>query len=569
MLVLEILGYVFIGICTVYTAVMVHWVRNHDNPGTKLQKHIEKIQVEIKKQRSAKEEEMKKQRSICKGKQFYDNLEKWRNIPDDVMSRAGLSICEPFYYALWAGYVVSCLFFSILLIVLIKNGSSSTDSASTDAASSDNKSTYWLAFLPAFGTAWHSLIIPHAIRWKKQHVLEQAARQRGRTSAKQDGETIIFTLAFTPIQEVFVNTIGRILDFIDYLLGFTDSTPIGDILRVIWTPDPFWKFFKSRLLISNMRIKGARVELRISFSDAYFRMIEVKLYGFWSLKFSEFKRIFIEKQKSSEKKYNAWLDRNLRWFSNPPIGYDHKFKIFSRSKKGGFCAECKLSLMSPLKIIPGLSGIYYFHEYKLITNSMIIGGKKCEMSDKFTPGAMCGVACRGFMNAINPFNKFGCQMICTIPGGDMDEFIDENIEISHAASEEDLEEIEDEGTLGELATIESALEDDIEVGLDQDSESVANPVPKMATSSAPREPETLDGLSYDLPRGSSMVGEVAPDIEAAEIRAKSESRNLSTISAPPKWSRIYSKSNEKHFFFNEVTEEKVWRRPADYDGPDY
>jgi hypothetical protein len=110
-------------------------------------------------------------------------------------------------------------------------------------------------------------------------------------------ETVIFTLAFTPIQQLFVNTVGRILDFIDYLLGFTDSTPIGDILRVIWTPDPFWAFFKSKLLISNMRIKGARVELRISFSDAYFRMIEVKLYGFWSLKFSEFKRKYIEKQK--------------------------------------------------------------------------------------------------------------------------------------------------------------------------------------------------------------------------------------------------------------------------------
>jgi hypothetical protein len=474
MLILEILGYVFIGICTVYTAGMVYWVKNHDNPGTELQKHIEKIQAEIKKQRSAKEDEMKKQRSICKGKQFYDNLEKWRNIPDDVMSRAGLSICEPFYYAVWAGYVVSCLIFSILLLVLIKHQGSDTNHTT-----SNNESTYyWLAFLPAFGTAWHSLVIPHALRWKKQHVLEQAARKRGRTSAKQDGETVIFTLAFTPLQQVFVNTVGRILDFIDYLLGFTDNTPIGDILRVIWTPDPFWAFFKSRLLISNMRIKGARVELRISFSDAYFRMIEVKLYGFWSLKFSEFKRLYIEKQKSSEKKYNAWLDRNLRWFNNPPIGYDHKFKVFSRSKKGGFCAECKLILLSPLKIIPGLSGIYYYYEYKLITSSMIIGGKKCEMSDNFTPGAMCGVAGKGFVNAINPFNKLGCQMICTIPGGDMDDFIDKNIEISHAADQEDLDEIEDEGTLNKFATIESGLEDDdIEVGLDQDSESVANPVP--------------------------------------------------------------------------------------------
>ena len=100
------------------------------------------------------------------------------------------------------------------------------------------------------------------------------------------------------------------------------------------------------------------------------------------------------------------------------------------------------------------------------------------MSDNFTPGAMCGVAGKGFVNAINPFNKLGCQMICTIPGGDMDDFIDKNIEISHAADQEDLDEIEDEGTLNKFATIESALEDDdIEVGLDQDSESVANPVP--------------------------------------------------------------------------------------------
>jgi hypothetical protein len=45
MLTLEILGYVFIGICTVYTAGMVYWVKHHDNPGAKLQKHIEKIQV--------------------------------------------------------------------------------------------------------------------------------------------------------------------------------------------------------------------------------------------------------------------------------------------------------------------------------------------------------------------------------------------------------------------------------------------------------------------------------------------------------------------------------------------
>jgi hypothetical protein len=299
------------------------------------------------------------------------------------------------------------------------------------------------------------------------------------------------------------------------------------------------------------------------------------------------------------------LDRNLRWFNNPPIGYDHKFKVFSRSKKGGFCAECKLSLLSPLKIIPGLSGIYYYYEYKLITGSMIIGGKKCEMTDNFTPGAMCGVAGKGFINAINPFNKLGCQMICTIPGGNMDDFIDSNIDISHAADQEDLEEIEDGGTLNELATIESALEDDdIEVGLDQ----VANPVPKMAKSSAPRKPEPLDGFSYDLPRGSSMVGqppvveEVAPvvkdaapvgqppvvekvapvvkeaapvvedgafDLEAAEIRGHSESRNLSVISAPPTWSRIYSKSKKKFFFYNEVTDEKLWRRPADYDGPDY
>ena len=96
------------------------------------------------------------------------------------------------------------------------------------------------------------------------------------------------------------------------------ATPLGGMFQACFFLVPFWEFYEQRDLIHHIRIKGARIKLHLSFTDAYFFYLTelMKNYMSWNL----YEYMCWISFGGSKKKQNKWLDQHITWRGNVPQG---------------------------------------------------------------------------------------------------------------------------------------------------------------------------------------------------------------------------------------------------------
>ena len=156
-------------------------------------------------------------------------------------------------------------------------------------------------------------------------------------------------------------------------------------LQSAWFPAPFVEFSKNKSLCSNLKVKGAPLELDANLEDAYMYWADEKLkclipgYALCCIKAS---------------KYDKWLDRHVRWAENPPPGFNNKFQVFN--DRYTLCQKIKLFFFSFLSFLPFFSLFYFKFSMTLRLSNLRLGGTKPRFDDSFSFMGIFGAYCAGF-----------------------------------------------------------------------------------------------------------------------------------------------------------------------------
>ena len=170
------------------------------------------------------------------------------------------------------------------------------------------------------GMVFHIGFMIYFMAKKKKDLAKEATKDYGETTLTADGKTIIFSRKMTFCQKLFSGTVGLLLSLIDFILTVVANvTPLD--LRVIFFPLPFYNYWKSKLLVGNMRIKGAKIRLNATYSDAYFLWLKIQRNNLLTLGCYE--------QFCFKLGYEKWLDSKLQWYGTPPPGFTNEFLIFA------------------------------------------------------------------------------------------------------------------------------------------------------------------------------------------------------------------------------------------------
>ena len=124
-------------------------------------------------------------------------------------------------------------------------------------------------------------------------------------------------------------------------------------------------------------------------ADAYFMDLDMMLKMFYTLNAWGYWAHYVRGGPMGI--YNKWLDRHLRWYSEPPYGFNNAFQIFHI--KIGFCDKIKMLLLNlVLCLVPcGFGGVVItYKKYKYICKSMILGGSQATLDEEYTIGNLFG-----------------------------------------------------------------------------------------------------------------------------------------------------------------------------------
>ena len=149
---------------------------------------------------------------------------------------------------------------------------------------------------------------------------DEQTRQVPQASLDASAQTVVLSAKLTCFEELFLATIGRIIQLVDLFIWIVSM--IGIDLSPFFFPLPFFKFYHARLVTSHYRIRGARIYLNAGFSDAYFLYLQERMLNFLTL---------TAYTRCKGETYPKWLDSKLQWVGAPPHGYNNHFRIFFNS----------------------------------------------------------------------------------------------------------------------------------------------------------------------------------------------------------------------------------------------
>ena len=91
-----------------------------------------------------------------------------------------------------------------------------------------------------------------------------------------NSKTMIYARKMTICQKVISILVGSLIFIwlVGQILGIMAYAGLD--LKVLFFPLPFYEFWKSKMLLSNMRIKGAKLRLKATYSDAYFLWLKIQ-----------------------------------------------------------------------------------------------------------------------------------------------------------------------------------------------------------------------------------------------------------------------------------------------------
>jgi len=201
-------------------------------------------------------------------------------------------------------------------------------------------------------------------------------------SLDASAQTVVLSAKLTCFEELFLATIGRIIQLVDLFIWIVSK--IGIDLSPFFFPLPFFKFYHARLVTSHYLIRGARIYLNAGFSDAYFLYLQERMLNF--LTFTAYTRCKGET-------YPKCLDSKLQWVGAPPHGYNNHFRIFFNS--GTLCERFKYYCQSSILFtffgwLPFFRPIYLWWHYKQMVQRLVIGGSKATLDDGYSVCAFFG-----------------------------------------------------------------------------------------------------------------------------------------------------------------------------------
>jgi hypothetical protein len=218
---------------------------------------------------------------------------------------------------------------------------------------------------------------------------ENRGRQVPQASLDASSQTVVLSAKLTCLEELFLATIGRIIQLVDLFIWIVSM--IGIDLSPFFFPLPFFKFYHARLVTSHYRIRGARIYLNAGFSDAYFLYLQERMLNFLTL---------TAYTRCKGETYTKWLDSKLQWVGAPPHGYNNHFRIFFNS--GTLCERIGYYVQSTILFtffgwLPFFRPIYLWWHYKQMVQRLVIGGSKATLNDGYSLcsffGAYLGSCC--------------------------------------------------------------------------------------------------------------------------------------------------------------------------------
>ena len=179
------------------------------------------------------------------------------------------------------------------------------------------------------GMAFHSVIMV-IFMWKKGKDLEkEASRVREETTFDPNGKTVLYKKAYHLPKNLLLDTGDPILTVIAF---------VGLDLKILFFPLPFYQHYKTKTLINNMVIKGAKIRMAATYSDAYFLWLKLKRNNLLTCSCYEKRCFFMG--------YEKWIDKNIEWSGTIPAGFTNEFKIFST--RASLCERIQLAVLKYL-----------------------------------------------------------------------------------------------------------------------------------------------------------------------------------------------------------------------------
>lgn len=265
---------------------------------------------------------------------------------------------------LWLSVLIIGIIFVILGIVI--NAAIPEEAKVDTPGVSLNPVNSLISFFQAGGSGLliHCVIMIYFMRRKQADLAKEASRVKEQTTFDPNGKTKLYKRKLTLCQKIISLIVGSILGFIDLVL--TIIAFIGLDLKVLFFPLPFYQHWKTKLLINNMMIKGAKIRMAATYSDAYFLWLRLKRNNLLTCSCYEKRCFFMG--------YEKWVDKNIEWAGTVPAGFTNEFKIFST--RASLCERIQLALIKYcFGWIPCVTPYAMMKHYQFEVSHMKIGGR--------------------------------------------------------------------------------------------------------------------------------------------------------------------------------------------------
>lgn len=247
------------------------------------------------------------------------------------------------------------------------------------------------------GMAVHSAFMPFFMMKKKKDIEAMNSKPLEETTFTADGKTKIYARKMSICQKLIALLVGSLISLVNMILSI--MAYVGLDLKILFFPLPFYEFWKSKMVVSQMRIKGAKLRLKATFSDAYFLWLKISRNNLYTCG--------CYGKRCNKLGYEKWLDKRLAWAGTIPEGFNNDFVIFA--VRASLCERIQLAV---LKLIFGavlsacapLTQPYLMYKlYKFELAHMVIGGKTPFFKEDFTYQNMLKtyfVSCCGCRKAV-------------------------------------------------------------------------------------------------------------------------------------------------------------------------
>ena len=211
----------------------------------------------------------------------------------------------------------------------------------------------------------------------------------GEVEIDPEAKTVIFAFKLAFCDKVISLTFGLLLYIISKIITILKFVQID--LSSAWFPEPFWKFYNSKLALRAYQIDGAKMRFDARQEDAYLKFQFEAVMNFFTLSF--YKMCCGKKTN-----YDRWLDSKIRWRGLPPPGYNQQFRVFHTKLKcvqkikvsilgiflGPFSIVTKIPLVGSLTPTAPIGMYLDVYGYRLILSNFLFGGSVPYFDKQFT-----------------------------------------------------------------------------------------------------------------------------------------------------------------------------------------